>query len=210
MSEQALDARTPRAVIDVAELPDHAFGSRSLMWWATLLIIFIEATVFVVAIASYFYLQGSEVDWPPPDTQPPDLYWATINTVILLLSLVPNQLYKSAAEKLNTHGVRLWLVVADIFAFVFMIIRFIEFRHLNVSWDSNAYGSITWTLLGFHAFHVVTDVLDSGVLTALIFTHHGYEPKRLVDAAENGFYWYFVVLSWLPIYFVLYWAPRVL
>ena len=27
--------------LDVSKLPDHAFGSRSLMWWATLLIIFV-------------------------------------------------------------------------------------------------------------------------------------------------------------------------
>jgi cytochrome c oxidase subunit I+III len=27
---------------------------------------------------------------------------------------------------------------------------------------------------------------------------------------ENSDYWYFVVWTWLPIYFVLYWAPRIL
>jgi heme/copper-type cytochrome/quinol oxidase subunit 3 len=27
--------------------------------------------------------------------------------------------------------------------------------------------------------------------------------------AENSMYWYFVVLSWIPIYAVIYIAPRV-
>jgi cytochrome c oxidase subunit III len=22
-------------------------------------------------------------------------------------------------------------------------------------------------------------------------------------------YWYFVVLTWLPLYFIIYWAPRI-
>lgn len=199
-----------RATIDVSPLPDYAFGSRSIMWWATVLIIAIEATVFIVAIGSYFYLQGSEAEWPPPDTPLPDLFWATVNVVVLLVSLIPNQFVKTAAEKLDVKKVRLWLPICDLFAIAFVVFRALEFKHLNVYWDSNAYGSITWTLLGFHTFHLVTDLIDSIVLTVLIFTHHGEEPKRLVDVAENGFYWYFVVLSWVPIYAVLYWAPRLL
>jgi heme/copper-type cytochrome/quinol oxidase subunit 3 len=117
---------------------------------------------------------------------------------------------KSAAEKYDVHKVRIWIIVADLFAVAFVVVRGFEFTTLNISWDSNAYGSAVWTLLGFHTFHVVTDLFDTVVLTVLLFTHHGYDPKRLVDTAENAFYWYFVVLSWIPIYAVIYWAPRLL
>jgi cytochrome c oxidase subunit III len=199
-----------RTTMNVSALPDYAFGSRSVMWWATLLTIAIEVTVFLVTIASYFYLQGNEAAWPPPDTPLPGLKWPTINTIILLVSLGPNQFVKSAAEKMELWKVRIGMMVADLMAAAFVVIRALEFAQLHVSWDSNAYGSITWTLLGFHTFHLVTDLADSIVLTALMFTKHGKEPRRFVDVAENCFYWYFVVLSWLPIYAVLYWAPRLL
>jgi heme/copper-type cytochrome/quinol oxidase subunit 3 len=199
-----------RSTIDISGLPNHAYGSRSIMWWMTLLIVLIEATVFIATIAAYFYLQGNEAAWPPPDTPLPALKWPTVNVLIMLASLIPNQLTKNAAEKKDMLKVRIWLTIAVLFAVAFAIVRVLEFRHLNVAWDSNAYGSITWTLLGFHTFHVVTDLMDSSVLLALMFTRHGYEPKRFVDVAENAFYWYFVVLSWLPIYAVLYWAPRLL
>jgi cytochrome c oxidase subunit 3 len=36
------------------------------------------------------------------------------------------------------------------------------------------------------------------------------EGKRYVDVSENGVYWYFVVVSWLPVYAILYLAARVL
>jgi heme/copper-type cytochrome/quinol oxidase subunit 3 len=26
--------------------------------------------------------------------------------------------------------------------------------------------------------------------------------------SESAFYWYFVVLVWLPLYVVIYWVPR--
>lgn len=199
-----------RTTIDVSSLPNHAFGSRSVMWWATLLVIMIEATVFVATIASYFYLQGNELAWPPPDTPLPGLKWPTINTLILLVSLIPNQFVKAAAEKKEIVKVRIGMVIADLIAVAFVAVRVLEFAHLNVRWDSSAYGSITWTLLGFHTFHLVTDLFDSVVLTVLMFTRHGREPKRFVDASENCFYWYFVVISWIPIYAVLYWSPRLL
>ena len=199
-----------RATVDVAGLPDHAFGSRSVMWWATVCIIAIEGTVFAITIATYFYLQGNELAWPPGTYRPPGLFWPTVNVFILLLSLIPNQLVKNGAENLDAHKVRIWLPVADLFAIAFVVVRGIEYARLNVSWDDNAYGSVTWTLLSFHTLHLVTDLIDSLVLTALVFTRHGHDPRRLVDIAESAFYWYFVVLSWLPIYGVLYWAPRLL
>jgi cytochrome c oxidase subunit III len=199
-----------RATIDVSTLPKFGFGSRSIMWWATVCVIAIEGAVFVCTIASYFYLQGNESAWPPPPTPYPGLLWPTVNVAVLLLSLVPNQLVKNAAERLEQRKVQLWIVVADLFAVAFVVVRVLEFRQLHVRWDSNAYGSITWTLLGFHTFHLVTDLMDSVVLTVLMFTRHGSEPKRFVDVSENAFYWYFVVISWLPIYAVLYWAPRLL
>jgi heme/copper-type cytochrome/quinol oxidase subunit 3 len=89
----------------------------------------------------------------------------------------------------------------------FIAVRFYEFTHLNVRWDTNAYGSIVWTLLGLHFVHLLTDFFDTVVLAVLMFTGP-LEGKRFVDVAENGMYWYFVVGAWLPIYAVIYWAPR--
>ncbi|MFL6248898.1 MAG: cytochrome c oxidase subunit 3 [Thermoanaerobaculia bacterium] len=199
-----------RRAIDVSELPDHAFGSRSVMWWGGLTIITVELTVFIIAIASYFYLQGNEDSWPPADTMLPGLLWPTVNTLILLVSTIPNHFVKKAAEAMEIGKVRIGMVVADLFAIAFVVVRAFEFGTLNVSWDSNAYGSVVWTLLGLHTIHLVTDLIDSVVLTAMMFTRHGYQPRRFVDVSENCFYWYFVVLSWIPIYAVLYWAPRFL
>ena len=36
------------------------------------------------------------------------------------------------------------------------------------------------------------------------------EGKRYVDVSENSMYWYFVVFTWLTIYFVIYWGAHAL
>src|SRR3954469_7043167 len=195
--------------LDVSALPPGGFGSRSLMFWGTLGIIVIEGTAFALAIGAYFFLVTRSQGWPPGGIPPPMLRWGTINTLILLASLLPNQLAKKAAERIDLRGVRMWMTVALLFAVAFNVVRVYEFARLNVRWDENAYGSVVWFILGLHTTHIVTDFLDSLVLAVLMFVGP-IEEKRFVDVAENSVYWYFVVLTWLPIYGVIYWAPRLL
>ena len=76
------------------------------------------------------------------------------------------------------------------------VVRALEFTTLNCWWDSNAYGSIVWVLLGVHTAHLLTDVVDPIVLAALMFTAHA-EPKRCVDVSENSLYWHFIDGVWV-------------
>ena len=193
--------------LDVGALPPGAFGSRSLMWWGTMGIVLIEGTVFALAIGSYFYLRTRLPSWPPDGVAPPDLRWGTINTIVLLASLIPNELTKRAGEHIDLGGVRIWMLACLAFGVAFNVIRVFEFTHLNVMWDHDAYGSIVWVLLGLHTTHILTDFLDTAVLAVLMFVGP-IEERRFIDVEENSAYWYFVVLAWLPIYGVIYWAPR--
>src|SRR5581483_11190051 len=102
--------------------------------------------------------------WPPHGVAAPDLGWGTLNTAILLCSLVPNELARRASTEVNLSRVRVWMVVALLFALGFNVVRAFEFAHLNVAWDHDAYGSIVWLTLGLHTTHIVTDFLDSTVL----------------------------------------------
>jgi cytochrome c oxidase subunit 3 len=89
-----------------------------------------------------------------------------------------------------------------------LVLRVFEFTTLNVRWDDNAYGSILWLILGLHTTHLITDFADTVVLTVLMFTKHG-QGKRFSDVEDNAVYWDFVVLSWLPIWALLYGFPRI-
>ncbi len=195
----------PRA-IDVSHLPDYAFSHRNLMWWGGAGFMVIESMMLAMLLTSYVYLKGRTPEWPP-GYFPPLLLWGTVNTGVLLLSAVPNQLAKKAAERMDLHKLRLWLAITLVFGVAFGVIRILEFGALNVWWDSNAYGSVVWVLLGFHTTHIVTDLVDSAALEVLLFTGP-MEHSHFVDAAENSLYWHYVVLTWLPVYGFIYLAPR--
>jgi heme/copper-type cytochrome/quinol oxidase subunit 3 len=194
------------AALDVREIPSFGFGHRSLMWWGTQGLVLIEGTVFALAVATYFYLWSHADRWPPTEP-PPDLRWGTLNTVLMLASFFPAWITKRVAERLDLKRMRLWVTVGTLFSLAILAVRFFEFKGLNCLWYGSAYGSVVWTLLGLHTTHLVTDAFDTLVLNVLVFTGP-LEGKRYVDVSENALYWYFVVFSWLPIYAVLYWAPR--
>jgi cytochrome c oxidase subunit III len=200
--------RVRKEVIDVLELPSYAFGHRSIMWWATAGMIAIEATFFAFAAFTYFYV-WTRVDVWPPAAEPPSLVWGTLNLVVMLASLIPNYATKKCAENEDRKGLRRAMGVGLIFAAIFLVLRIFEFGALNVRWDSNAYGSAVWMLLGLHTVHLLTDFYDTLILW-LLMGKGPLEGKKFVDASENAFYWKFVVIAWVPIYVIVYWGSRVL
>ena len=195
-----------RRTVNVAALPDYAFGHQGLIWWGSVGFIVIEGSMFVMVLVAYFFLRTRVTEWPPslPD---PDVTWGTVHLLVLLASVAPNQMVKKAAEELDLRRVRLLMPVMVALGLALLVIRVYEFLALDILWDYNAYASIVWFILGLHTTHLLTDLADTVVLTALVHTAFA-EPKRLVDVSENALYWYFVVVSWIPIYFTLYFAPR--
>lgn len=193
---------------DLANLPTHAFGHRSLTWWGTIGFMVIEGTAFALAIAAYFLLMSQEQDWPPPPFDAPDLIAGTLFTLVMLASEIPNTIVKRAAEHGQLRKVRKLLLLMVGIGLVLFAIRAFEFASTNVWWYDNAYGSIVWALLVLHTTHVLTDWVDTCVLAGLMHTKHGIEGRRFVDVSENAMYWRFVWLAWLPIYLLIYWVPR--
>jgi heme/copper-type cytochrome/quinol oxidase subunit 3 len=196
-----------RTVLDVSKLPLHGQGSVSVTWWGTLGFMLIEGSGFALVIGIYFYLWSLAAQWPL-GAPPPGLRWSTWITVWLAASIVPNLLVSRWASRGELWKVRLGLVLMTFVGIVPLVLRWYEFKTLWVMWDSNAYGSIVWLLLGLHTTHLVTDLGDTIVLCALMFTRHGPNKRRLGDVCENSIYWNFVVAAWLPIYLCVYWLPR--
>ena len=203
----SVPARRRGDALDVAELPSYGFSHRSLMWWGNAGMMTIEGVAFGFTIVIYFYLRSIAQTWPDGGSVP-ELRWGTLNLVLILASAVPNHYAGRKALDRDVRGVRIGLIGASLFGLALCGVRALELTALNVRWDDSAYGSIVWMLIGLHTFNLVTDFGDTLVLTAVMYTKP-LEGKRFVDIAENTGYWWFVVLTWIPIYAVIYWGARV-
>jgi heme/copper-type cytochrome/quinol oxidase subunit 3 len=196
-----------RAVLDLSKLPLHGMGASSPSWWGTLAFMLIEGTGFALAITVYLYLMSVAVQWPL-NAPLPELSPGTVLTVMLLVSLVPNIALDRWAKNKDLRKVRWGLIVMSVLGVIALVIRAFEFPALRVSWDDNAYGSILWAILGLHTTHLLTDLIETAVLTALMFSRHANNARRYGDLEDNAMYWNFVVAAWVPIYVCIYWIPR--
>lgn len=200
---------TPQTTVDVGRLPTVTFGHRSLLWWGTLGFAVIEGFTLLLMAASYFYLRLNEYEWPPGRTPDPDLLIPTLNTVLLLLVIVPMRAVDKAAKRRDRGGVIRGLLIALAMTVVVAVLRWWELLALNVRWDAHAYASAAWGVVVLHATLVVVDVFETGTLAGLFLSGKA-KQKHYPDASDAADYQYFLSAAWVPLYFIIYWGPRLL
>jgi len=203
-----------RAVIDVSELPQHEFDTYDPVWWGNNLLLAIETSMFAILIATYFYLRQNFTLWPPPVAQLtatlrplPELGYGTANTILLVLGCIPMVLADLSARRDDRRASQIWLVICAICGFVAIVLRGFEFSAVYFRWDSNAYGSVVWFMLGMHMLHLMILTTET-VLVAIWVFKREYDMKHRVDIVTVAIYWYWVVAIWLILYAIIYFTPR--
>jgi cytochrome c oxidase subunit III len=197
-----------RVVGDVSLLPSVTFGPRSMMWWGTVGFMVIEGWTTALLVGAFLYLRQNFDSWPPLRTPYPSLLIPSINLALMLVSLVPARMVERAAKRLDEDAVKRWLILTCVTALPTLVLRWYELWALNTRWDTNAYGSAVWVIVGFHASLMLLDIGDTIGLTA--FFHAMKMPvKAFSDTADNSYYWYFTVALWIPIYLIVYVGPRI-
>lgn len=203
-----------RPVIDVSDLPHHDFDTVDPVWWGNNGLLAIETSMFVILIATYFYLRQNFTEWPPPLAQLtaplnplPDLGPGTWNTALLLFSILPIVLVDLSARRGYQVGAQVGLLICLLCGAGAIVLRSFEFAAVKFRWDSNGYGSVVWFLLGMHLAHLLTLTLETVLLTLWAFLRE-FDMKHRLDMTALAIYWYWVVGIWLLVYTVVYWSPR--
>jgi cytochrome c oxidase subunit 3 len=194
---------TSKPLLDVAELPDHAFGSRDPVWWGVVLLMAIEGTMMALLLASYFYLRGNFETWPPTDIGSSARILGGACTLAMLVSSVPTLLMNKAARREARAPIAplMWLV--SLIGSGALVLRIFELRAIPFRWTTHAYGSLIWTALGFHTLHLVTGQLENLLFAILPLTRR-FETKHFVDADLNGIFWLFVVAESVVLFAIFY------
>jgi cytochrome c oxidase subunit 3 len=192
-----------RPTLDVSHLPTHAFGARDPLWWAVVLLVAIEGTMFVLLLISYFYLRENSPEWPTAGIGTHDLALGTASALCLFAAAPTVHMCNRAALREDIPGMRRWLLAMTVLIAASLVLRLFEMHGLPFRWDEHAYGSVFWTILGLHTFHLVTTTGENLLLLGVLF-RGPVEAKFPVDVHVSGVYNYFVIASWLPLYAILY------
>jgi heme/copper-type cytochrome/quinol oxidase subunit 3 len=192
-------------------LPQHAAGPRAFGWWGMVWLIATEATLFALLIASYFYLRfRNGPAWPPEGIHPPELALPLVMTAILWSSSIPVHLAEQAIKRGDQRRLRRGLAAGFVLGAAFLVIT------LAVEWPetlheftprTNAYGSMFFTITGFHATHVLVGLAVS-LWTQARARQGAFDTERHLSVQNFAMYWHFVDLVWLFVLLSLYISPH--
>ena len=197
-----------RPTLDAVTLTDQGFRNHAPIWWGNRFVMMIEAAGFAILIATYFYIRHNFDSWPPARTQLPDLPIPTLNVAILVVSVLPMwYAAKLAVRNDKVKVIGALLSVCVVFGIAAAVIRILEFKSVHTRWDANAYGAIVWSILAVHFAHIIAATFETLSIASLVLIGP-VEEKSYVDITANAVYWYFVALSWVAFYALLFLAPR--
>jgi heme/copper-type cytochrome/quinol oxidase subunit 3 len=164
-----------------------------------------EASLFAYLLFSYFYVGAQAAQWPP--VAPPELRLAAPNTVILLAS----SMSLWWADRGIRQGQRSRLVagtaITIVLGIVFLLIQLMEYHGKNFGPSSHAYGSLFFTVTGFHFAHVAVGLLMLAEVELRALLGH-FNAARHLAVRNVALYWHFVDIVWLCVFFSLYITPR--
>ena len=186
-------------------LPVGSEGKRSGGWWGVLALIVTEGSLFGYLLFTYFYLASqTEQHWPPEGLR--TLAVPGVNTLILLSSSV----FVWTCERCIKRRQLRWSLASMALAFIlgvcFVVIQLIEWSKKNYDMTSDLYGSLYFTITGFHMLHVIVGLII--LLMLLLWIALGYfDDRRYAAVTIGGLYWHFVDVVWLFVFTTLYLSP---
>ena len=194
----------------VRRLPKDVTGTRSPAWWGMVWLIATEATLFAGLLASYFFLRfKSGPVWPPPPLDKPSLAGPVIMTVILLSSSVPMHLADMGIRKGRQSRLKIGLLLCFLLGAVFLSLQVIEYGEKLQEFTprTNVYGSLFYTITGFHGFHVFVGLVLNAWTQVRAWKGH-FDDRRHVTVQNVALYWHFVDVVWIFVFLSLYLSPN--
>jgi cytochrome c oxidase subunit I+III len=190
---------------EFGELPVGATGRHNIGWWGMACVVATEAAFFGYLLFSYFYL-GSLSTNPWPDVVP-RIGLPLLNTLILISSSVAVWLAARGIRRNSRTQLVAWLGTAILLGVVFISLQIVEYGREKFSMTHDAYGSLFYTITGFHGVHVIVGLLMLAVVFVRAWRGH-FRAGRHEAITNVALYWHFVDVVWLAVFTSLYISPH--
>jgi cytochrome c oxidase subunit 3 len=159
-------------------------------------------SVFFVTLLVAFAALRDQVGWNVPHTLA-RLTIPLVNSGILLISALVAWGSNQAIRRDNQSMLRNGLLITLFLGLLFVAGQIFEFTHAGLRIDDEAFGGVFFTLLGFHAIHVLAGVVFLAL--NLLRANLGDFSAAKNEAVELGnWFWYYVTAVWAVLFAALY------
>ncbi|MEO7069983.1 MAG: heme-copper oxidase subunit III [Nostocoides sp.] len=177
-----------------------------------------ELMFFAGLFAVYFTIRAVRGDLWLEKTAHLNVPFASVNTLILVVSSVWCQLGVWKAEHGQSHrtgglldirawGMREWYVLTYVFGAMFVsgqVWEYANFVKEGTTLSSDVYGSVFYLATGFHALHVTGGLIAFLLIIGRTFTTRHYSHNQAIGAVVTSYYWHFVDVVWIALWATIY------
>lgn len=148
-------------------------------------------------------------DWPNP-AEVLGIQISGVATFILICSSVSMVMAVQSSAQANRRGLLTWLGLTILGGLTFLGIQATEYTHLaahgmgfsRFAHGNDLFGSIFYTITGFHGLHVLTGVILNSVIWIQATTgRYDGDPSNVEIC---GLFWHFVDLIWILVFTFVY------
>jgi cytochrome c oxidase subunit 3 len=189
-----------------AQAPARRQGGFPIPLVGMLLFISSEVMFFGGLFATYFSARASFAGtWgPTAGAEPLEILPIALPiTLILLSSSVTMHWAVRSIRRGSMGGLRLWLVVTLGLGIVFLAGQAYDYTVLGFGISDGVFGTVFYTLTGFHGAHVFGGVVGLSILTARAGQGQ-FSARNHVAVEAVSYYWHFVDLVWVALFTTLY------
>ena len=162
-----------------------------------------ETIFFGTLLSAYFFMRLEQPGWPLEA-----LTWGRIalplaNTLVLLVSAGLVALGERSISRGSQRGLAAGLALGLALGLAFVGGQILEFTSNGMRPGDQAFGGVFFTLMGFHALHVVAGMLILGI--NLVRARLGdFSPARHIAVTMGTWFWVYVTAVWLAMFVGLY------
>jgi cytochrome c oxidase subunit 3 len=173
-----------------------------------LLFIASEVMFFGGLFASYFNARAVHIAigvWAPPAPakELEILPIALPITIILVASSFTMQLGVWAIRRGDQRAMRNWTLLTLLLGVTFLIGQIYDYTTLGFGIRDGAFGTVFYTLTGFHGAHVFGGAVGLTILAARA-SQGQFSKQNHVAVEAISFYWHFVDVVWIALFSTLY------
>ena len=193
------------AAIDKSRI--HSLTRPNMVSVGTIVWLSSELMFFAALFAMYFSIRAAAPEMWAEHTAELNIPYATVFTVVLVLSSVTCQLGVFAAEKGDVFALRRWFTITFVMGLIFVLGQANEYRtlvHEGITISSDGYGSMFYLTTGFHGLHV-TGGLIAFIVYMIRTTMGRFTPAQATSAIVVSYYWHFVDVVWIALFAMIYW-----
>lgn len=188
-------------------LPDYATGSRSHSWWAMVVLMLVDGSIFACLVFTFYYLWTvAQSGFPPTGFDLPLLGSSILGAVAWVAGVGSVWFAERALLAVRWRAFSMALMVAMLFLWAAFALSLHSLLDTNLRPQLHGFASTSYTMIAWQGLHAVLLTLMAGY--TLVRAWAGMiDVKRRVVFDNTRIMWYYCAAQGLIALFVLH-SPR--